>query len=256
MAEQDARIAPTPPPGGTPFAYAEGGTGLSGELFRPAGAGNGRAVLVVHEADGIGGNVRRRAALLAEQGYLALAADLHGGGAPLEGAAMHEAVARFRADPPALRRRAAAGIEALIGAGADPARIAAIGYCFGGLAVLELARGGADLVAVASFHGLLTTRIPAETGGVRARIAAFTGARDPLVPPADVAAFQAEMTAADVDWQLHIYGRAWHSFTNPAVDGLNDPRMRYDARADTASWAALATFFDAAFDARAALTSG
>lgn len=243
---------------GQPLAYADRETALTGVLFRPAGAGNGRAILVVHEADGIGGNVRRRAAALADVGYVALAADLHGAGAPLAGAEMQAAVERFRADPDRLRRRTAAGLDALSEAAAvGPSAIAAIGYCFGGLAVLELARSGADLCAVASFHGLLTTAAPAHPGAVRARIAAFTGARDPLVPPADVAAFQAEMTAADADWQLHVYGRAWHSFTNPAVDGLNDPRMRYDARADAASWAALTTFLDASFAARArSVTSG
>jgi len=246
------------PAAGAPLAYRDGATALTGELFSPTGPANGRAVLVVHEADGIGGNVRRRAAMLAAQGYAALAADLHGPGAPLAGAAMHAALDQFRAAPDLLRQRVAAGLGALADAtGTARDAIAAIGYCFGGLAVLELARSGAELCAVASFHGLLTTAAPARPGGVRARVAAFTGARDPLVPPADVAAFQAEMTAADADWQLSVYGRAWHSFTNPAVDGLNDPRMRYDPRADAASWAALATFLDAAFAARAgAVTSG
>ena len=228
--------------------YHDGPVELVGELYRPAGPANGRAMLVAHEADGIGGNVRRRCAMLAGMGYVALAVDLHGGGRVLEGAEMTEALRRFRVEPETLRARIGAGLAALAaldGVAAD--RIAAIGYCFGGLAVLELARSGAEVCAVGSFHGLLTTAAPARPGAVRASVAAYTGALDPLVPPEDIAAFQAEMTAAGADWQLAIYGRALHSFTNNAVDGLGDPRMAYDAAADRQSWAALRLFLDEAF---------
>jgi dienelactone hydrolase len=229
---------------GETFLYFDGDTPLHGELYRPA-AGDGRGVLVVHEADGIGGNVRRRCAQLAELGYLALAADLHGEGAPLEGEAMRAAVDGFRADPPRLRRRVRAGLDALAGI-ADTDRLVAIGYCFGGLAVLELARSGAPVRAVASFHGLLTTQAPAAPGGIGAKVAAFTGAKDPLVPPADIAAFQAEMMAADADWQLTVYGQAWHSFTNIGVKDSPDPRMDYDPDADAQSWAAALGFLERA----------
>lgn len=209
---------------------------LRGELYAPA-VPNGRAVLVVHEADGIGGNVRRRCARLAELGYAAFAADLHGGGKVLEGDEMRRAVDAFLAEPERLRRRTAAGFDAMLDlTGLDPRRTAAIGYCFGGTAVLELARWGSPVAAVLSFHGLLTTRHPAERGKVRAAVAAFTGALDPLVPARDVAAFQEEMTAAEVDWQLSVYGTAWHSFTNEGVIGLSDSRMRYDPVADRLSW--------------------
>jgi dienelactone hydrolase len=227
--------------------YSESGTALLGELYRPD-APNGRAILVVHEADGIGGNVRRRCALLASMGYVALAADLHGGGRVLGGQEMHDAVQGFLAAPEKLRRRTAAGLDALVSeTGLASAQVAAIGYCFGGTAVLELARAGAELAAVASFHGLLTTRIPASPGAVRARVAAFTGAMDPLVPPEDVAAFQAEMVAAGADWQLSIYGQAWHSFTNIGVQGSNDPRMRYDPVADRLSWQSAVAFLEESF---------
>ena len=125
-----------------------------------------------------------------------------------------------------------------------PAQVAAIGYCFGGWAVLELARDGADLAAVASFHGLLTTRASAPPGGISARIFASTGAFDPLVPPTDVATFQAEMTKAGADWHLMVHGHALHSFTNVDVDRLGDPRMAYDAAADRQSWSALMAFLE------------
>lgn len=234
------------------FAYRDGGIELLGELHKPAGAGNGCAVLVVHEADGIGGNVRRRCAILSKLGYIAAAADLHGGGRVLDGPEIAPAMAGFRADPALLRRRVRAGFDALAEASMlPPDRIAAIGYCFGGLAVLELARSGAPLCAVASFHGLLTTSVPGAAGAVTARVLACTGALDPLVPPEDVAAFQAEMTAAAADWQLIVYGRALHSFTNEAVDGMGDPRMAYDRLADRQSWAALQGFLDDSFRATA-----
>ena len=231
------------------FAYRDGDSPLVGELYEPD-APNGRAVVVVHEADGIGGNVRRRCALLAGMGYVALAADLHGEGRVLEGDEMHRAVQSFLAAPELLRARAGAAIAA-IGAetGYATFRIAAIGYCFGGTAVLELSRGGSDVAAVASFHGLLTTRLPAEHGAVRTKVAAFTGAMDPLVPPEDVAAFQAEMAAAGADWQLAVYGRAWHSFTNIGVQDSSDERMRYDPVADRLSWSAALQFLDEAFAA-------
>jgi dienelactone hydrolase len=132
--------------------------------------------------------------------------------------------------------------------GIPPERSAAIGYCFGGFAVLELARSGARLAAVASFHGLLTTARAAEPGGITTRILACTGDADPLVPPEDVAAFQAEMRAADADWQLLVHGGALHSYTNVDVDGLGDPRMAYDARADELSWAALLTHLGASLE--------
>lgn len=231
-----------------PFRYRHGATELRGELHDPTGPANGRAILVVHEADGIGGNVRRRCEMLAALGYVAAAADMHGDGRVLDDAEIGPAIERFRSDPAFLRGRIGAGIDALVSAtGIAPADIAAIGYCFGGLAVLELARSGAEVAAVASFHGLLTTAAPAVAGAIRTRVLACTGARDPLVAPADVATFQAEMTEAGADWQLLVHGRALHSFTNVAVDGLGDPRMAYDQQADGLSWAALLTFLDASF---------
>lgn len=227
--------------------YSDGDVECRGELYRPSGAANGRGVLVIHEADGIGGNVRRHSHRLADLGYTVLAADMHGGGQVLEGAAMHEALDRFRSDPDLLRSRARAGLDALAEAsGLETDRLAAIGYCFGGFAALELARSGAPFAAVASFHGLLTTRRPAEAGVIRAQVAVFTGARDPLVPPEDVEGFQAEMMRCGADWQMAIYGRALHSFTNPDVDRLADPRMVYDRHAHEQSWASLLMLLDEA----------
>jgi len=231
-----------------PFAYRDGTLGCLGEIHRPVGPANGRAILIVHEADGIGGNVRRRCALLADLGYVAAAADMHGAGRTLDDGEIGMAMSRFKDDPALLRGRIAAAFEALMATTRlPPDRVAAIGYCFGGLAVLELARMGAAVRAVASFHGLLTTRAAAAPDVVTARILACTGALDPLVPPDDVISFQREMMAARADWQLIVYGGALHSFTNVAVDGLGDPRMAYDSSADRQSWAALLGFLDESF---------
>ncbi|KAK0350693.1 hypothetical protein LTR94_028000 [Friedmanniomyces endolithicus] len=223
--------------GGEPYAYFHGTKVLLGELFRPRLQPNGRAVLVVHEADGIGGNVRRHCRKLADLGYTALAADMHGNGEPLEGGAMRDALDAFRNHPDLVRGRVSA----------------AIGFCFGGFAALELARSGAEIAAVACFHGLLTTVRPAQTGGVKARIAVFTGARDPLVPQEDVAAFQMEMMQAQAHWQLTTHGNAWHSFTNEDVDRLDDARMAYDATAHSLSWRALIDFLDLSLASQSAV---
>lgn len=232
----------------TRWNYADGGTRLVGELHRPAGTGNGHAILVAHEADGIGGNVQRRCAMLADMGFVAGAADLHGDGRVLPAAEIPAALEAFKTDPPRFRRRVRVALDALVQASGIPSsRTAAIGYCFGGMAVLELARSGAPVAAVASFHGLLTTHAAARKGEVSARVFASTGALDPLVPPQDLAAFQAEMTEAEADWHLLVHGRALHSYTNRDVDGLSDPRMRYDAAADRQSWSALMTFLDQTF---------
>jgi dienelactone hydrolase len=224
--------------------YHHGDLQLHGVLERPA-VPNGGAILVVHEAPGLGDNARRRTRMLADLGYLALAADLYGDGRTVDGT---EAMDALRADTAVFRARVRAGLDALAAiSGAPPEHLAAIGYCFGGMAVLELARSGAPLAAVISFHGLLRTPEPARPGEVSAKILACTGARDPLVPLDDVDAFSREMDAAGADWQLAVYGQALHSFTNRNVAGGADPRMDYHPSADRQSWAAALLFLQEAF---------
>lgn len=234
---------------GEAHIYSDGDLELRGIVERPREP-NGRAILVVHEAPGLGDNARRRTSMLAELGYLALAGDLYGGGRTYGGSEATQQMDPLRADPAVLRRRVGAGLEALTSlAGIAPEQCAAVGYCFGGLAVLELARSGAPVAAVVSFHGLLRSSAPAKKGEVRARILACTGAKDPLVPLEDVTAFGEEMDAAAADWQLIVYGRALHSFTNRNVAGGADPRMDYDPSADRQSWAAALLFLEEAFSA-------
>jgi dienelactone hydrolase len=231
---------------GEDVSYIDGGVELLGLVERPQRP-NGRAIIVFHEANGLGNNVRRRARMLAELGYLAFAADLYGGGRTYGAEGAVQQMNRLREDPERFRARIRAGYDHLLTLqGVDPAKTAAIGYCFGGTAALELARSGGPVRAVISFHGLLTTALPAKAGEVRARILACTGAKDPLVPLSDVTAFQEEMAAAEADWQLIVYGKALHSFTNRNVLGMGDPRMDYDPSADRQSWAAALLFLDEA----------
>jgi dienelactone hydrolase len=127
----------------------------------------------------------------------------------------------------------------------DAQRLVAIGFCFGGSVVLELARAGADLKAVVSFHGVLATKMPAVTGGVKASVLVCTGADDPLAPPDQVADFENEMRAAAVrDWQVISYGNTLHGFTNPAADGSMLRSALYNAQADRRSWASMQSLFD------------
>ncbi len=205
---------------------------------------NGAAILIAHEINGIGVNVRQRAQQLAALGYVAFAADHYGKGEVFEG---EEATARMnalRSDTERFRRRVRAGFDTLLDvADVDPSKCAAIGYCFGGQAVLELARSGAPVSGVVSFHGIFDTGAPAVRGKVRSRVLACTGYLDPLVPPDQIARFQSEMHAAEVDWQLIAYGRAYHAFTNPNVQG-NNGTLAYDLSADRQSWAAAQLFLE------------
>ena len=227
------------------WTYRDGSQELQGELYEPRGVPNGGAVLVVHEADGIGPNVRRRCEMLADLGYVAGAADMHGNGRVLEGDEMMSALARFRADAQLIRGRVGAAFEALKAETDLPSTsVAAIGYCFGGYAVLELARSGVTAACVASFHGILVTPRRASAGELRVPILVATGVLDPLVPAEDVTAFENEMRSAGADWHLMKHGKAYHSFSNPTVDRLGDPRMGYDPVADAISWGALVSFLE------------
>lgn len=213
---------------------------------------NGPGILVVHEWWGLNDYARKRARMLAELGYTALAVDMYGDGKQ----AMHpddagkfsgevmknfeDGKARFLAAEELLKSQP----------NVDPNRIGAIGYCFGGGVVLNMARQGADLVAVASFHGSLQAVKPAEPGMVKAKIRVYTGGSDKFVPPAAVEAFKEEMTKAGADFEVTVYPDAMHSFTNPDATEVgkkfNLP-LAYDADADRKSWKDMQQFFNAVF---------
>jgi len=247
-------LATVPDPGGVeagPVAYDDRGTALEGYLATPARASDGSlrpAVLVLHDWFGVVGHVAVRAQMLARLGYTALAGDVYGRGVRPgpEGAAAE--AGRWYGDVPAFRARLSASLERLRAEpGVDPERIAVMGYCFGGSGALELARSGADVAGVASFHGGLGTSLPAEEGVVTAPLLVMTGAADPVVPDEDVVAFEDELRAAGApDWQVVSYSGAMHAF---AVPGTDSPEhgAQFQATANRRSWQQLTTFLDEVF---------
>lgn len=211
--------------------------------------GNRPGILVVHEWTGIGDYIKMRTEELAKLGYIAFAIDMYGKGIRPE---KREEAARqagiYRADRQIMAARANAGLEALKKHKlTDRMRIVAIGYCFGGGTVLELARSGADIAGVVSFHGNLDTPNPQDAKNIKAKVLVLHGADDPHVPLGQVTAFQNEMRAARADWQMVSYGNAVHSFTNPASG--NDPSTgaAYNKEADKRSWKAMQSFFKEIF---------
>ena len=236
----------------TEISYDADGRTMVGTLALPDDGGSSRrpGVLVCHEGPGLDDHARSRAARLADElGYVAFALDYHGGGRPLEDREqMMARLGELRADPARSRAIATAGLEVLRGeARTDPARLAAIGFCFGGTLSLELARSGADLKAIVGFHSGLAPPRPEDAAAIRAKVLMLIGADDPIVPAEQRLAFEDEMRAGGVDWQLHLYGGAVHSFTNPRATGVDLPGIAYDETADHRSWNAMNDLFDEVF---------
>lgn len=221
-----------------PFRIVHEQTVFEGFVVEPSGSGPHAAVLMFPGATGSGPEFRRTAGELARLGYLAVCIDMYGVEANIstpQAAGVHfEALLRA---PDLLRRRVVAWFEATCArSDVDETRVAAIGYCFGGKCVLELARSGAAVRCVSSFHGLLETHAPMQRGAFAGRAAIWTGGRDPYAPVADLEALRGEFDAADVDYQVTLFARAKHSFTSPDNDGVADG-IAYDALAHSVSWA-------------------
>jgi dienelactone hydrolase len=225
--------------------YHDGGTALQGYLvYDDAVSGPRPGVLVAHEWWGLNNYPKHRADMLAQLGYIALALDMYGNGyvAATQPDAQAKATGLY-ANPALMRSRARAGLEVLRRHPlCDTTRVAAIGYCFGGKVALELARDGAPLTGVVTFHGALKTANPDDAKNIKAKVLVCHGGDDPFVPAADVAAFEDEMRKGGVEWQVNVYGGAVHAFTNPASG--NDPTkgVAYNAAADKRSWEAMKNF--------------
>jgi dienelactone hydrolase len=233
--------------------YRSGDTVLKGYIaYDDSIRGKRPGVLVVHEWWGHNDYARHRARLLAELGYTALAVDMYGDGKQADHPDdagkfasavrnnMPEAEARFRAAMSLLQRHRTVDAE----------RIAAIGYCFGGGIVLEMARRGLDLDAVVSFHGSLGTGEPAQRGRVKGRVLVLNGGADPFVSDEQITAFKQEMTQAGVDYRFISYPGAKHAFTNPGADRFGERfgmPLAYHAEADSLSWAEMRRFLQQVF---------
>lgn len=232
------------------LTYQDGVTRCRGYVARPAAGSDGKrpGVLVFHEAWGLSEHAIERADMLAKLGYVALAADLYGERA--QAATIDEAqalIGQLLADPAVLRARLDAALNALISLpDVDPSQVGAIGYCLGGLAVLELVRSGAALAAGVTFHGSLKP-VSDLAGPSSASLLICTGTDDPVVPDEDITEFRKEMDAAGIDYQIILYSGTRHSFANPYADAARMPGIDYNARSDRRSWNAMAAFFNETF---------
>jgi dienelactone hydrolase len=226
------------------YGYADGDVPLTGYLVRPEDAAQqpAPALLLVHGGAGLDEHARAQARRYAALGCVVLACDMFGPGVAGDRGRVTATLTAMRDDPDLLLQRASSGLDGLRTVPDVGRSCAAIGYCFGGMTVLRLARSGADLAGVISMHGSLATKRPAAAGAVKAQILVCHGARDPHVPLRDVTAFIDEMQQAQADWQLIVYGNAVHGFTHAdAVPGAI-PGVVYDAVADRRSFQAACDF--------------
>lgn len=227
--------------------YQQGGATLEGfHVYDDAVSGKRPAVLVIHQWTGLTENEKRRSRMLAELGFNVLAADIYGQGIRPKPPEAGKEAGKYKGDRKLFRDRMNAALDLLkADERTDGSKIAAIGYCFGGTGVLELARSGVAIAGVVSFHGGLDAApaMTAETGKIPAKILVLHGADDPYVPAAQVADFQSEMNAAKADWQLVFYSGAVHAFTQKEAGDDNSKGAAYNEAADVRSWDAMKTFF-------------
>jgi dienelactone hydrolase len=234
--------------------YELDGTPLEGILAKDANlTGTRPAVLVIHDWHGVNEHVEARVTMLARLGYVAFGADIYGKGVRPSDAEAGQVAGSFYQDLGLLRARAQAGLDRLLeDPQVDPARVAVIGYCFGGSTALELARTGAPLVGAVSFHGGLITHDPSDAADITAKVLVLTGAADPMVDDAKLHEWEDEMRSAPhVDWQVVSYANAMHAFAVPGTDAP-DHGAQYQATADRRSWRAMEDFFAEVFAPEAA----
>jgi dienelactone hydrolase len=241
---------------GKEVSYSANGTTLKGYVaYDDAVKGKRPGILVIHEWWGHNEYARRRARMLAEQGYTALAVDMYGDG---KQAHHPDDAGKFASEVSKNAVLAKARFDAAYNLiskedTVDAGKIGAVGYCFGGSVALNMARIGEPLKVVVSFHGGLGTATPAEAGKVKARIASFSGEDDPMIPATQVAAFRQEMDKAGVKYKVVTYPGAKHAFTNPDADKYGQQfklPLAYNAAADKASWDEGLSFLADAFKAK------
>ncbi len=230
--------------------YTDGKTTFIGQIYRDESLGGKRpGVVVFPEAFGLNDHARQRAERLARLGYVALAADVIGEGAVFADIPSVAPVMQgLFADRAGWRARARAALDALAAQPqVDAGKLAAIGFCFGGATALELARSGAPLAAITTFHAGLVPELPEDAGRNRAKVLICHGAADPLVKREVVDAVMAEFQRDGIDWQFIHYGNTAHSFSDPEADQRGIPGLAYNRSADQRSWAAMRGFFEETF---------
>ncbi len=226
--------------------YKDGDVVLEGYLaYSTEKPGKRPGVLVIHQWKGLGEYEKSRVEMLAKMGYVAFAADIYGKGIrPQDPQGAGAQAGKYKSDRELLRKRVTAGLNVLRNfEQTDTKHLAAIGYCFGGTTVLELARSGADISGVVSFHGGLDSPKPEDGKNIKCKVLVLHGADDPFNSAQNVAAFENEMRGAKVDWQMVQYGGAVHSFTEVAAGNDNSKGAAYNEKADHRSLDAMKQFF-------------
>jgi dienelactone hydrolase len=230
--------------------YKDGDQALQGLVaFDDASDKTRPGVLLIHDWMGVSDYAESRAKQLAELGYVAFCADIYGKGVrPADGKEAAALAGKYKADRALFRSRLKAGLDELKAQKlVNKDEIASIGYCFGGTGVLELARSGADIQGVVSFHGNLGSPTPADAKNIKCPVLVLHGADDPFVPPKEVAEFKDEMKSADVQYEFIAYPGAVHSFTKPAAGDDNSTGAAYNEAADKKSWEEMKQFFGKIF---------
>ncbi len=229
--------------------YKQGDVICEGHAVYDDAGGKRPGVVIVPEWGGVGDYTKKRAQMLAELGYNAFVADVYGKGIrPTTMDACAAEMGKYMTNRPLLRARMQAALDQLRKLpNTDTGKLASMGYCFGGSASLELARHGADVKGVVSFHGGLDSPTPQDAKNIKGKVLALHGADDPVVPDAQVLAFQKEMRDAKVDWQLVAYGNAVHTFTNWNMPEDVPGPAAYNKKADQRSWIAMQNFFKEIF---------
>jgi dienelactone hydrolase len=234
-----------PPIASRNLSYFDDDQPLTGVLYwNPAAPAPEPGILLIHGGSGLDQHARDQARRYAQHGYSVLACDMYGDETTGDRDRIMACLNEFTEDPALMVRRADAGLTAFSDCPEAGAVFAAIGFCFGGMAALALARAGTKLQRVVSIHGSLATVQPAESGMVTAHILVCHGAADPFITMKDVVAFSEEMSRADADWQLNLYGRAMHGFTHDRAAAGETPGVAFDPAADRRSFAATLAFLD------------
>ena len=232
------------------ITYQDGDQKLKGYIaWDDSKKGKRPGVMVVHEWWGLDEYAKKRAKMLAEEGYVAFAADMYGVGKITNHAEDASGwMKQITANQDAWQKRAIAGLEQLKNSNhVDRSKLAAIGYCFGGATVMQMAYAGLDLDGVVSFHGSLPPATPEEAAKIKSRVLVAHGDIDPFIPAERITQFKKALNDANVDWEMNVYGGTKHSFTNPAADARGMDALAYDENADKRSWARMQSFFDEIF---------